>query len=192
MDGSSSALQFFESLRNLYRQSSDLLLDSDRLLGEKGWQPVNSNGPGEYSYSISVPDKWFARWASRFYYPASAEDETSIEALLFSSVHFASDEGDTEVDEPLFAGGYLRFAPALTKREALGQWRNSYWVCKSWSYGEPFDREGQWVEWQVPSRYMAAMPVVRSVTLPLYSIDSPEALREKAIETLLQGLHQDG
>jgi hypothetical protein len=49
--------KLFECLRNLYRQTQQLLLDSGRLLGDRGWEPVGGMGPAEFSYSIGAPDK---------------------------------------------------------------------------------------------------------------------------------------
>ena len=89
MRGPTKAL--FESLAKLYKQGQLLLMDSDRLMGDRGWTPRHSNAIAELSYSMNAPQRWFARWAMRFYTPAAIEaKEQLVDRMLFVSIHFAS------------------------------------------------------------------------------------------------------
>ncbi len=191
--GESPTKKLFDCLRNLYRQAQQLLLDSDRLLGDHGWEPVGGTGPAEFSYSITAPDKWFARWAARFYLPQStieAEgDECSVVSILFVSTQFTSDH-DTEVDEPMVSAGYLLFTERLTKDQARKAWGNSYWLCKSGLWGKPTPDANGWRQWN-PSKWIQLSQYVRAFTVPLYSITSSEALKELVIDKLVSALPSD-
>ena len=69
----------FDSLAKLYKQGQLLLLDADRVMGERGWETKTTTVFQGLSYSLSSPDKWYVRWAGRFYYPVkSAEDEPMV------------------------------------------------------------------------------------------------------------------
>lgn len=185
--------KLFNCLRHLYRQGQQLLLDSDRLLGDRGWEPVSGTGPAEFSYSITAPDKWYARWAARFYLPQSTleaeTDECSVETMLFVSIQFASDH-DTDVDEPLISAGYVLFSERLALDQARKAWGNSYWLCKSGLYGEPMPDGTGWREWD-PSRWIQLAQCVRAFTVPLYSITSSDALDKLVIDKLVSALPSD-
>jgi hypothetical protein len=45
----------FESLAKLYKQGQLLLMDTDRLMGERGWTPRHNNAIAELSYSMNAP-----------------------------------------------------------------------------------------------------------------------------------------
>lgn len=185
--------KLFDCLRHLYRQAQQLLLDSDRLLGDHGWGPVAVIGPAEYSYSITTPDKWFARWASRFYLPQytveTDADEPSVVAMLFVSTQLTSDH-DTDVGEPVVSAGYILFSEQLTRDQALKAWRNSYWLCKSGLWGKAVPNAGDWREWD-PSSFIQQSQCVRAFTVPLYSITSVEVLRELVSDRLVAALPAD-
>jgi hypothetical protein len=112
----------FESLAKLYKQGQLLLMDADRLMGERGWTPRHNNAIAELSYSMNAPQRWFARWAMRFYTPAVTETtEQLIDRMLFVSIHFASDVGsnmETSVDDPLVCAGRLIYEKPMTEKEA--------------------------------------------------------------------------
>lgn len=189
----SPTTKLFDCLRNLYCQAQQLLLDSDRLLGDYGWEPVGGTGPSEFSYSIRAPDKWFARWATRFYLPQSTTEEKaserSVACMLFVSTQFTSDH-DTEVDEPVVSAGYLLFAKRLTRDQARKEWRNSYWLCKSGLWGELIPNGSGWRQCNL-SRFIQSSQYVRAFTVPLYSITSSEALKEFVIDKLVSALPAD-
>ena len=182
--------KLFDCLRTLYRQAQQLLLDSDRLLGDRGWESVGTTGPAEYSYSIAAPDKWFARWAARFYLPQSTlerdTDEHSVLAMLFVSTQFTSDH-DTDVAEPMVSAGYVLFTERLTRNQAQKAWGNSYWLCKSGLWGKPMIDTPGWCQWN-PSRFVQSSQCVRAFTVPLYSVTSSEALKELVIDRLVSAL----
>lgn len=182
--------KLFDCLRTLYRQAQQLLLDSDRLLGDRGWESVGPIGPAEYSYSIAVPSKWFARWATRFYLPQSTleedTDERSVLAMLFVSTQFTSDD-DTNVDEPVVSAGYVLFTETLTRNQAQKAWKNSYWLCKSGLWGKPIVDNPTWRQWN-PSDHIKSSQCVRAFAVPLYSITSSEALKELVIDKLISAL----
>ena len=102
----------FESLAKLYKQEQLLLMDSDRLMGEQGWIPLHNNAIAELSYSMNAPQRWFARWAMRFYTLAATEaNEEQIDCFLFVSIHFASEQAWKQMlTIPSFAqgGSYMR------------------------------------------------------------------------------------
>jgi hypothetical protein len=185
--------KLFECLRNLYRQTQQLLLDSDRLLGDRGWEPVGGMGPAEFSYSIGAPDKWFARWAARFYLPQSTieaeADERSVISMLFVSTQLASDN-DTDVEEPVISAGYLLFNERLTRDQARKAWGNSYWLCKSGLWGKPINDPIGWCQWD-PSKWIRLSQLLRTFTVPLYSITSSDALKELVIDKLISALPLD-
>ncbi len=136
----------FESLTKLYKQGQLLLMDADRLMGERGWTPNHNNAIAELSYSMNAPQRWFARWAMRFYTPAVTEaTEQLIDRMLFVSIHFASDIGssmETIVDDPLVSAGRLIYEKPMTEKEA-GQ-TYDYWMCKYWFVGKPHDSLKGW------------------------------------------------
>jgi len=191
--GESPTKKLFDCLRNLYRQAQQLLLDSDRLLGDRGWEPVGGTGPAEFSYSITAPDKWFARWAARFYLPQSTleaeADERSVMTMLFVSTQFTSDH-DTDVDEPVVSAGYVLFTERLTRDQARKAWGNSYWLCKSGLWGKPMPDATGWREWN-PSKWVQLSQSVRAFNVPLYTITSSDALKQIVIDKLVAALPPD-
>jgi len=169
--GDFATKKLFDCLRTLYRQAQQLLLDSDRILGDHGWEPVGGTGPAEFSYSIGAPDKWFARWAARFYLPQSTveaeTDERCVVTMLFVSTHFTSDH-DTHVDEPLVSAGYVLFTERLTRDQARKAWGNSYWLCKSGLWGKLMPDATGWREWN-PSKWLSAIKsgVCQQINAPM-------------------------
>ena len=108
----SSTKAMFESLAKLYKQGQLLLMDADRLMGERGWEPMQSTAQSGFSYSLNLPERWYARWAARFYVPTTLEGEdATIDRMVFVSIHFASDH-DTSVDEPIVSAGRLLYSGA--------------------------------------------------------------------------------
>ena len=179
---SSSTKLLFESLVKLYKQGQLLLLDSDKKMGERGWTPMTSVVLSGLSYSLNNPDRWYLRWANRFYSPEIDDDESaSIERIPFTSIHFASDH-DNDVDEPLVVAGWILFGKALTEKEAAKSW--DYWMCKYWFSGKPHpDIDG----WRQTGQSNRAKNVSGSETfaVPLYDITSGDKLEELVITPLL-------
>jgi len=177
---------FFESLARLYKQGQLLLMDSDRLMGERGWTPRHSNAIAELSYSMSAPQRWFARWAMRFYSPAAAESkELLIDRILFVSIHFASDIGssmESNVEDPLVCAGRLIYEKAMTEKEA-GQ-TYDYWMCKYWFVGKPHDKLEDWRK-TGQSRWYENLKGSETFAVPLYQINSSDKLKELVIDRLL-------
>ena len=176
----------FESLAKLYKQGQLLLMDSDRLMGERGWTPRHSNAIAELSYSMNAPQRWFARWAMRFYTPAATEEkEQSVDRMLFVSIHFASDVGssmETSVDDPLVCAGRLIYEKPMTEKEA-GQ-TYDYWMCKYWFVGKPHDTLEGWRK-TGQSQWYANLKGSETLAVPLYQITSSEKLKELVIDPLL-------
>jgi len=126
----------FDSLARLYKQGQLLLLDGDRLMGEREWVPMHTTAPGEFSNSLNSPQRWYARWAVRFYGPAILEQEQGMtDRLLFISIHFASDHDTPDVDEPVVSAGRLQYDKAMNEKTADASYE--YWMCKSYFWGEP-------------------------------------------------------
>jgi hypothetical protein len=176
----------FDSLAKLYKQGQLLLLDSDRLMGERGWTPRHNNAIAELSYSMNAPQRWYARWAMRFYTPVSTEaEEATIDHMLFVSIHFASDIGsglETSVDEPLICAGQLIYEKPMTYKEA-GETFN-YWMCKYWFIGKPHDTLEGWRKGG-QSRWYENLKGNETFAVPLYNITSSEKLKELVIDPLL-------
>ncbi len=176
----------FESLAKLYKQGQLLLMDSDRLMGERGWVPKHNNAIAELSNSINTPQRWFARWAMRFYTLAATEaNEEQIDRILFVSIHFASDVGtsmETSVDDPLVCAGQLIYEKPMTEKEA-GQ-TFDYWMCKYWFVGKPHDTLEGWRK-TGQSQWYDNLKGSETFTVPLYQITSSKKLKDLVIVPLL-------
>lgn len=176
----------FESLTKLYKQGQLLLMDADRLMGERGWTPRHNNAIAELSYSMNAPQRWFARWAMRFYTPAVTEaTEQLIDRMLFVSIHFASDVGtgmETSIDDPLVCAGRLLYDKPMTEKEA-GQ-AYDYWMCKYWFFGKPHDTRKGWRK-TGQSQWYENLKGSETFSVPLYQIISSEKLNELVIVPLL-------
>jgi len=176
----------FEALVKLYKQGQLLLMDSDRLMGERGWTPRHNNAIAELSYSMNAPQRWFARWAMRFYTPAIIEaTEQLVDHMLFVSIHFASDLGtgmETNIDDPIVCAGRLIYEKPMTEKEA-GQ-TFDYWMCKYWFVGKPHDNLKGWRK-TGQSRWYENLKGSETFTVPLYQIISSEKLKDLVIAPLL-------
>jgi len=182
----------FESLAKLYKQGQLLLMDADRLMGERGWTPRHYNAIAELSYSMNAPQRWFARWAMRFYTPAVTEaTEQQIDRMLFISIHFASDVGSsmaTSVDDPLVCAGRLIYEKPMTEKEA-GQ-TYDYWMCKYWFVGKPHNTLKDWRK-TGQSQWHDNLKGSESFAVPLYQITSSDKLKELVIDPLLAVQEKD-
>ena len=182
----SSTKALFDSLAKLYKQGQLLLMDSDRLMGERGWTPRHNNAIAELSYSMNSPQRWYARWAMRFYIPTATEaKEQLIDRLLFVSIHFASDLGtgmETSVDDPLVCAGRLLYKKPMTEKEAGQEY--DYWMCKYWFVGKPHDTLKGWRK-TGQSQWYENLKGSETFTVPLYKITSSEKLKELVIDPLL-------
>ncbi|MBA7612165.1 hypothetical protein ES703_19400 [subsurface metagenome] len=176
----------FNSLAKLYKQGQLLLMDADRLMGERGWAPMHNTALAELSYSMNSPQRWFARWAMRFYIPAMTEGkELLIDRVLFVSIHFASDVGssmETSVDDPLVCAGRLIYEKPMTEKKA-GQ-TYDYWMCKYWFVGKPHDTLAGWRK-TGQSQWYENLKGSETFAVPLYQITSSEKLKELVIDPLL-------
>lgn len=164
----------FETLAKLYKQGQLLLMDSDRLMGERGWEPMHTTAPAEFSYSLNSPERWYARWVCRFY---RHKDENKTGQILFVSIHFASDH-DTEVDEPVVSAGRLLYEK-LTADPGY-----EYWMCKSTFWGERHETLEDWQCWDNPG-WVKNLKRIETFRVPLYEVTSSEKLKELVIDPLL-------
>ena len=172
----------FDCLATLYKQGQMLLMDADRLMGEKGWEPLHSSAPAELSNALSSPDRWYARWAVRFYAPTTTErDVATIKRIVYISTHFASDH-DTTVDEPLVSGGRLLYGKPMTWKEADNTYE--YWMCKYWFKTKPHATLAGW-HGGGQSRYFENLKETESFKVPLYDVTSSEKLDELVVRPLL-------
>jgi hypothetical protein len=150
---------------------------------EHGWEPAHTTAPQEFSYSMNLPERWFARWVVRFYLPtAIGKEHKTVDALRFVSIHFAADH-DSYVDEPLLIAGICDFQEPLPRDRALKSY--GYWFCKSWfwGWGNKKRKIGEWHEWD-PSEDFAVCKSVRSFSWPLYEIKSSEQLEKLIFDRL--------
>ena len=189
MEDKPSKLQtetLFDSLRHLFKQTSQLLMDSDRIMGDRGWDPTVSNVTAEYSGLPASSDRWFPRWAFRFYAPSKPSDESEdkIDTLKLVSVHFTSDH-DTEVRESLLVAGYIKYLEPL-KRDKVLKNGYGYWLCKSWFWGNKEKTFEKWHTWAHGNYYRDLMQSISTFALPLYEITSAEVLEQKVINRLFE------
>lgn len=172
----------FEALVKLYRQGQLLLLDADRIMGENGWTPTTSTILSGLSYAIGHPERWYLRWATRFYLPEVNEGEkVEILRIPFISIHFTSDH-DTTVDEPLVSAGWLLYTKAMEIKEAQRSY--DYWMCKYWFFGESHDSLDNWRK-TGQSQMKANLKGTETFVVPLFDIASSEKLEELVIKPLL-------
>jgi hypothetical protein len=172
----------FDSLVKLYKQGQLLLLDADRIMGEKGWTPITSTILSGLSYALGYPERWYLRWATRFYLPTIPEDnKASITRIPFISIHFASDH-DTKVDEPLLSAGWLLYSKPMDRKEAEKSW--DYWMCKYWFYGKPDESSEGWHR-TGQSQQKNNLRGTETFVVPLFDIVSSEKLEELVITPLL-------
>ena len=176
----------FDSLAKLYKQGQLLLMDADRLMGECGWEPTNTTAPSRFSYSLNTPERWYARWAVRFYAPiGSGGDAPNIDQILFVSIHFASDLNaglPTDIDEPLISAGRIKYKKPMTARTASKNY--DYYMCKYWFFGKPHEALAGWRR-TVGSKYSENLEGSESFIVRLYQITSSEKLKELVIDPLL-------
>lgn len=177
----------FENLTRLYKQSQLLLMDADRLLGERGWQPTRTTAPSGFSYSLNAPERWYARWAVRFYVPAIQQSsEPTIDQILFVSIHFASDVEaglPTEVDQPLISAGRLKYKKPMTAK--IAEKHYDYYMCKYWFFGKPHPELEGWRQ-TVGSKFSENLEGSETFFVPLYDVSSSEQLKELVIDPLLK------
>lgn len=183
----------FESLAKLYKQGQLLLMDADRLMGEHGWEPTNTTAPSGFSYSLNTPERWYARWAVRFYVPiASGGDDPSIDQILFVSIHFASDLNTslpTDIDEPLISAGCIKYKKPMTAKVANKNY--DYYMCKYWFFGKSHEALEGWRR-TGGSKYSENLKGSETFTIPLYQITSSEKLKELVVNPLLAVREEGG
>lgn len=178
----SSTKVLFDSLTKLYKQGQMLLMDADRLLDERGWEPMHTSAPAGLSNSLNSPERWYARWATRFYRPrVSEEEENSIDRLLFVSIHFTADY-DTTLDAPVVSAGRLIYGVPMTMKEADQSY--DYWMCKYWFYGQPHETLEGWHQ-TGQSRWKENLKGSETFIVPLYDITSSEELEKLVINRLI-------
>lgn len=172
----------FDSLARLYKQGQLLLLDADRIMGDNGWETKTTTIFEGLSYSLSSPDKWYIRWAGRFYFPVkSEEEEPLVQRIPFISIHFAADH-DTKLDEPLASAGWLLYSKPMEVKEAQKSY--NYWMCKYWFYGEAHDKLEGWRK-SGQSKWQKNLKGTETFATPLYDITSSEKLEKLVVERLL-------
>jgi hypothetical protein len=176
----------FESLNRLYKQSQLLLMDADRLLGERGWEPTNTTAPSGFSYSLNTPERWYARWVVRFYAPVTSPGEDSaFDQIIFVSIHFASDLNaslPTEIDEPIISAGRIKYKKPMTAKIANKNY--DYYMCKYWFFGKPHETLEGWRK-TTGSKYSENLEGSETFIVPLYIVTSSDKLKEMVIEPLL-------
>ena len=180
---SSRTKRLFDSVVKLYKQGQLLLLDADRLMLDRGWESMHTTGPAELSNSLSLPSRWYARWAQRFYMPSVTEgEEAAIDHLVFVSIHFASDH-DTDVDEPIVSAGRLLYDDVMDSKKAKVSY--GYWMCKSWFWSDPHKTLANWRYWDRPG-YIKNLKGIETFEVPLYDITSSKKLEKFVIERLFK------
>lgn len=176
----------FDTILRLYRQGQLLLMDSDRLMGERDWKSMHNNAPAEFSNSLDSPHRWLARWVQRFYRPATIEGEDSLmDRILFISIHFASDVNTglkTSIDEPLIVAGRLIYGEPMTLKKADKNYE--YWMCKYWFIGTEHDTLKGWRK-TGQSQKIKTVKGSETFSVPLYNITSSDKLKELVVEPLL-------
>ncbi len=184
----SSTKVMFDCLLKLYKQGQLLLLDADRLMGETGWEPMHNTAAAHLSNSLNSPQRWYARWAMRFYMPATTEeDDVSIDRILFVSIHFAEDH-DTKLEEPVISAGRLIYEKPMSFKVA--DRNHDYYMCKYWFWGQPHDTLKDWRK-TGQSKFSENIKSSETFTVPLYDITSSEKLKALVINPLLAVQEQE-
>lgn len=176
----------FESVAKLYKQGQLLLMDADRLMGERRWESMHTTAPAQLSNSLNSPERWYARYATRSYMPATLEEgEATIDRLHFVSIQFASDY-NTDVDEPVVSAGRLLYREPMDSKTANKSY--DYWMCKYWFIGErqPHETLEGWHQGG-QSQYFENLKGNETFVVPLYDITSSESLEKLVIVPLLTG-----
>jgi hypothetical protein len=177
----------FDCLSKLYKQGQLLLMDADRLMGEQGWEPMHTTAPAGFSNSLNSPERWYARWATRFYRPAvSGKEEGEINQILFVSTHFTSDH-DTTVNEPVVSAGRLLYEQPMNLKTADRNY--DYYMCKYWFWGQPHDKLEGWRK-TGQSKFSKNLKGSETFSVPLYNITSSEELKRQVIDPLLSVAEQ--
>ena len=172
----------FACLNALYKQGQLLLMDADRLMGERGWKPTHNMAPALLSYSLNMPERWYARWIQRFYILAASDNEKAdIDRILFVSIHFTSD-GNYTVDEPVVAVGRIFYEQPMTEKSI--QKHYDYYMCKYWHWGQPHDTLERWRQ-TTGSKYSKNLKGSETFAVPLYDIVSSVELERLVIDRLL-------
>lgn len=178
----------FDCLARLYKQGQLLLMDSDRLMGERGWVPMSTTAPAEFSYSLNTPERWYARWAVRFYMPEVVDrNEPKINRILFVSIHFAEDH-DTKLEEPVVSAGRLIYEQPMSFKVAGRNY--DYYMCKYWFWGQPHDTLEGWRK-TGQSKFSKNLKGSDTFMVRLYDITSSEKLKELVIDPLLAVQEQE-
>ena len=173
----------FDSLETLYRQGQSLLMDADRVMDERGWEPRGTDGPAEFSRALSLPERWYARWAVRFYWRALREgQEAAIARIFYVGIHFASDD-DITIEEPSVSAGRLSYGSPMSVKQADHSYE--YWMCKYWWYltNPHQSREGWRQGGQSPD--VENLKRTEAFAVPLYDITSRDKLEMLVIDPLL-------
>ena len=179
----STTKSMFDCLVRLYKQGGMLLMDSDRLMGERGWEPTRPSETMRLSSSLHSPERWYARWVARFYVPTEVEsDEASVDRILFVSIHFASDR-DTDVDEPVVAAGRLTYSEPMSADTAKESY--AYWMCKYWFKWPKLETMEGWHGWTGQGQFCANMNGAATFAVPLYDVNSSEKLEQLVITPLV-------
>lgn len=172
----------FECLNALYKQGQLLLMDADRLMGERGWKPMHNNAPALLSYTLNMPERWYARWVQRFYMPATSDkEEPSIDRILFVSIHFTSDT-DTTVDQPVVVAGRIFYEQPMNEKTV--QKHYDYYMCKYWHWGQPHPTLEGWRQ-TTGSKYSKNLKGSETFAVPLYDIVSSEELERLVVQGLV-------
>jgi len=94
-------------MRNFLADLSHLLQAADRMMGESGWEPKDSNCLDGLSYSVSTGAKWMPGVASRTY--RNASDFPGI-AIMIAIILMDDIEYKYELLEPVVAASVFKVA----------------------------------------------------------------------------------
>lgn len=187
----------FDSLRQLYSQSSQLLLDCDRLMGERGWESASNtnNMTAGLSGLPTLTDKWFPRYAFRYYILSQQEGESEnlIDTLKFVSTHFTS-SGHTQINEPLLVAGNIKYCTPFKRKQVLANTNYkvyAYWFCHSWFWGKSGKSYEVWYAHEPEKHYVNIVESSASFALPLYEITSSQILEQRVIKRLFEDIPVD-
>ena len=189
----------FDSLRQLYRQSSQLLLDCDRLMGERSWESASNttNMTTDISGLSTLTNKWFPRYAFRYYIPSEQEGESEdlINSLKFVSTHFTSG-GHIQINEPLLVAGNIKYCTPFKRKQVLANTNTNYkiyayWFCRSWFWGKSGKSYEVWYTHKPEKHYVNTVEISASFALPLYEITSSQILEQSVIKRLFEDIPVD-
>ena len=170
--------------RKLFEQISMLIRTAEDILRDEGWETLFGNKCADITGHLYKPARWMPSEVYRFFV-AGEDSEVDKDKVLFVGVLLEDKGGWGGFREPWVTCGLYQF----NADKDVSKFTHWSWVAAHLEY--KYDPDGAFHESEFTSEeqedglvYMATM------ALPLVSLDSAQALKEKIIEPLLQNISE--